>query len=174
MKFTIFATVLASAAAFAPSTVERTSSALNMDRRAAFGQIAAAGAVLAGVPAIASADGAVSTASIQRARGVYGDRIVALKSAVEKGDFAAIADEKNAFILFNSGAYPKDKAKKAAAIAGTNAIFAAIRARDKAGVKSAYDAYVKDNSITGFAAIDNTYGQGYSSDYDYRVKTKSG
>jgi hypothetical protein len=173
MKFTIFATLLASTAAFAPSSVERTSSALNMDRRAAFGQIAAAGAVLAGVPAIASADGAVSTASIQRARSVYGDRIVSLKSAVEKGDFAAIADEKSAFILFNSGAYPKDKAKKAAAIAGTNAIFAAIRAGDKAGVKSAYDAYVKDNSITGFPAIDNSYGQGYSSDYDYRVKTKS-
>ena len=173
MKFTIFATLLASAAAFAPSSVERTSSALNMDRRAAFGQIAAAGAVLAGVPAIASADGAVSTATIQRSRSVYGDRIISLKAAVEKGDFAAIADEKNAFILFNSGAYPKEKAKKAAAIAGTNAIFAAIRAGDKAGVKSAYDAYVKDNSITGFPAIVNTYGQGYSSDYDYRVKTKS-
>ena len=65
-----------------------------MDRRAAFGQIATAGAVLAGVPAIASADGSVSTATIQRARSVYGDRIVALKSAVESGDFAAVAEEK--------------------------------------------------------------------------------
>lgn len=174
MKLTIFATILASAAAFAPSSVERTSTAINMDRRAAFGQIAAAGAILAGVPAIASADGAVSTATIQRSRAVYGDRIINLKSAVEKGDFAAIAAEKNAFILFNSGSYPKDKAKKAAAIAGTNAIFAAIRSGDKAGVKSAYDAYVKDNSIVGFPAITSNDGQGYSGDFDYRVKTKSG
>merc|ERR1719223_1996776 len=106
MKFTILsAALISSAAAFAPSNVERSSTSLNMDRRAAFGQIATAGAVLAGVPAIASADGAVSSASINRARGLYGERIVALAGAVSAGDFKAIAEEKNAFILFNSGAY---------------------------------------------------------------------
>lgn len=146
--------------------------ALNsMDRRAAVGAIAAAG--LVAVPAMASADGAISTASKQRARFQYGSRIAALKAAVEKGDFAAVAAEKNAFILFNSGAYPalKDKPAKSDAIAGTNAIFAAIRAKDSAGLKKAYQSYVAANDIKEPKPIDATYGQGYSSDYDYRVKT---
>lgn len=146
-----------------------------MDRRAAFGQIAATGAVLASIPAVANADGAVSFASKQRAKGVYGDRICALKDAVAKGDFAAVAAEKNAFILYNSGAYPtaKDKADKAAAIDGTNKIFAAIRSKDSGALKSAYDAYVKANDIKPLPAIDPNSGQGYSSDFDYRVATKA-
>ena len=144
-----------------------------MDRRAAFGQIATAGAVLAGVPAIASADGAVSTASIQRARAVYGDRILALKSAVDSGDFAAVADEKNAFILFNSGAYANNKGKKAAAIGATNEIFAAIRNKDAAALKSSFSAYVASNEITGMPTVDVANGQGYCGDFDYRVKTSA-
>ena len=144
-----------------------------MDRRAAFGQIATVGAVLAGVPAIASADGAVSGASIARARAIYGSRIANLKDAVEAGDFAAIAKEKNAFILFNSGAYANNKAKKNAAISGTNTIFAAIRSGDKAAVKSAYSEYVAANGIKDFVPVETTDGQGYSSDFDYRVKTPS-
>ena len=145
-----------------------------MDRRAAFGQIATAGAVLAGVPAIASADGAVSSATIGRARGIYGDRIANLASAVAAGDFAAVAEEKNAFILFNSGVYPKDKARKTAAIEGTNAIFAAIRSKDTSALKSAYDSYIATNSISGLPAIDPNDGQGYCGDFDYRVKTNAG
>lgn len=152
-------------------TLQRTSTALNMDRRSAFGQIATAGAVLAGVPAIASADGAASAATQERARVIYGGRIADLASAVDKGDFGAIAEEKNAFILFNSGAYATNRAKKRAAIAGTNAIFAAIRSGDKGAVKSAYSAYIKDNGIKSIAAVSNSNGQGYSSDYDYRVRT---
>lgn len=144
-----------------------------MDRRSAFAQIATAGAVLAGVPAIASADGAVSTASIQRARGVYGERVFALKEAVAAGDFAAVADEKNAFILFNSGAYANNKGKKAAAIGGTNEIFAAIRSKDAAKLKSSYDSYLTANEITGMPAVDVSTGQGYATDFDYRVKTKA-
>ena len=145
-----------------------------MDRRAAFGQIATAGAVLAGVPAIASADGSVSAATINRARGLYGDRIVALSSAVAAGDFKAIAEEKNAFILFNSGAYANNKSKKTAAIAQTNAIFSAIRAGDKAAVKSAYDTYVADNGISALPDVDPNTGQGYCNDYDFRVRSKAG
>ena len=145
-----------------------------MDRRAAFGQIATAGAVLAGVPAIASADGAVSGASIGRARGLYGDRIVALKSAVDSGDFKAIAAEKNAFILFNSGAYANNKAKKNAAIAQTNQIFAGIRAGDKAAVKSAYDKYIASNEITGLPDVDASTGQGYCGDFDFKNRSSAG
>mmetsp|Transcript_2225 Transcript_2225/g.1377 ORF Transcript_2225/g.1377 Transcript_2225/m.1377 type:complete len:181 (-) Transcript_2225:271-813(-) len=172
MKLSLIAvTLISSAAAFAPSSVERSSTALNMDRRAAFGQIATAGAVLAGVPAIASADGAVSPATIERARVTYGGRIADLKSAVEAGNFAAIAEEKNAFVLFNSGAYAANKSKKKEAVAGTNKIFAAIRSGDKAAVKSAYSEYVAANNIKPIAPVDPNSGQGYSSDFDYRVKT---
>lgn len=145
-----------------------------MDRRAAMGAIAAAGVVA--LPQMASADGAVSKATVQRARFTYGSRISALKSAVAAGDFAAVAAEKNAFILFNSGAFPgaKNKAAKAEAIAGTNAIFSAIRSKDKAALKTAYDAYMKSTDISDFDAIDNSNAQGYSCDYDYRVRTKQG
>mmetsp|Transcript_17233 Transcript_17233/g.49002 ORF Transcript_17233/g.49002 Transcript_17233/m.49002 type:complete len:180 (+) Transcript_17233:56-595(+) len=172
MKFTavVSALLVASAAAFAPATTERASTALNMDRRAAMGAIAAAG--LVALPTMASADGAISAATIQRAKFTYGSRIAALKSAVAAGDFAAVAEEKNAFILFNSGAYPKDKSKKAKAIEGTNAIFAAIRAKDKAALKTAYDSFVAANDIKDPPALDANKGQGYSSDYDYRVRTK--
>jgi len=141
-----------------------------MDRRAAMGAIA--GAALVAVPGMASADGAVSTASIQRAKFTYGSRVAALKGAVAAGDFGAVANEKAAFILFNSGVYPKNKAKKAAAIEGTNSIFAAIRSKDKAALKSAYDSYLASNGIGDYAELSASGGQGYSCDYDYRVKTK--
>ena len=146
-----------------------------MDRRAAFGAFGAA-AVTAAVPMAAFADGAVSSATVGRARGIYGDRIAALKGAVAAGDFGAVAAEKNAFILFNSGAYPgaKTKDKKAAAIASTNDIFAAIRAGDKAALSSAYTKYVADNDITGLPEVSNSNGQGYSGDYDYKARSSAG
>ena len=124
---------------------------------------------------MAFADGAVSKATIERSKGIYGDRIASLQAAVDAGDFAAIAAEKNAFILFNSGAYPRvvDKPLKADAIAKTNAIFAAIRAGDKAAVKSAFGDYVATNGIKKLPAVDSNSGQGYSGDFDYRVKTSA-
>jgi hypothetical protein len=148
----------------------------SVDRRAAFGQIAGAAAAVAAFPQLASADGAVSAATVNRARGIYGDRIAALKSAVEKGDLDAIVAEKNAFVLFNSGAYPtaKSKQQKKAAIEGTNAIFKAIKAGDKAAVKSAYNSYVAANDISPLPAVDANKGQGYSGDFDFRVRTKAG
>lgn len=142
-----------------------------MDRRAAFATIGAA--ALVGIPAIASADGSVSTATRQRAKFIYGSRIAALKGAVDKGDFAAVAAEKSAFILFNSGTYAKIASDKSAAIAGTNAIFAAIRAKDAGALKSAYTAYVKANDIKPPAAL-TTDAQGCSADFDYRVRTPEG
>ena len=146
-----------------------------MDRRAAMGAIAAASVVVA-LPQMASADGAVSKTTILRSRFTYGTRVVQLQDAVAAGDFAAVAAEKNAFILFNSGAYPgaKNKPRKSEAIAATNAIFSSIRSKDKAGLKTAYATYLKVNeiSIKDFAAIESNSGQGYSSDFDYRVRTK--
>jgi Photosystem II Psb31 protein len=144
-----------------------------MERRVAFGQIVTAGAVLAGLPTIASADGAISVASKTKAKVVYGSRIAALKKAVDSGDFAAIADEKSAFILFNSGVYstPKEKALKKAAIADVNALFAGIRKGDKAAVKTAYDKYVKANGIDDVKAKNAAGGQSYSSDFSYLAKS---
>uniref|UniRef100_A0A7S2IG61 Photosystem II Psb31 protein domain-containing protein n=1 Tax=Helicotheca tamesis TaxID=374047 RepID=A0A7S2IG61_9STRA len=176
LSLVLCAVAASTAAAFAPSSVERASTALNMDRRAAFGQIGAAAAAIASVPAVANADGAVSAATVGRARGIYGGRIAALEGAVASGDFGAVAAEKNAFILFNSGAYPgaKNKANKAAAIEGTNSIFAAIRSKDSAALKSAYKSYIAANDISALPAVDANSGQGYCSDYDYRVRTDAG
>lgn len=158
-------------------TTQRASTALNaeVDRRAAFGQLAVGAAVLAGVPSVASADGAVSAASIAKAKTVYGSRIADLKNDVNAGNFSAVAGEKNAFILFNSGVYPtpKDKAKKADSIALTNEIFGAVRTKDAAGLKKAYDAYVKFNDCKPLSEINPDKGQSYSSDYSYFGRTPS-
>ena len=144
-----------------------------VDRRAAFGQIATAAAVVALVPGAAQADGAVSSSTKTKAKVKYGARIADLKSAVAAGDFDAVAAEKNAFILFNSGVYPtaKDKASKAEAIKGTNAIFSAIRSKDKGALKSAYDSYVASNSITPLPVMDSAQGQSYASDFSYLGRT---
>jgi len=176
LSWIIAALAASNTMAFAPVALESGSSAtaLNMDRRVAFGQIAAAGAAIVSIPSIASADGSVSTATIQRAKGTYGSRIAQLQGAVDSGDFAAVAAEKNAFILYNSGAYPKNKAKKAAAVTGTNEIFAAIRASDKAGLKTSFGKYIKANDINDYPDISNNDGQGFSNDFDFKRSTKAG
>ena len=99
-----------------------------------------------------------------------------MKAAVEKGDFGAVAEEKNAFILFNSGAYPRvvDKQSKAAAVAATNDIFSAIKNKDAAGLKQAYSSYIATNEISPLPSISNKDGQGYSGDFDYRARTSAG
>jgi Photosystem II Psb31 protein len=154
---------------------KRVSTSLNMDRRAAFGAIAGAAAVVA-APQFASADGAVSAATINRSKSIYGEKISALKSAVDSGNFDAVVAEKNAFVLFNSGAYPraKDKDLKAKAIAGTNAIFSAVKAGDKAALKSAYNAYVSSNNIKSIPQVSTENGQGFSSDFDFKKRTAAG
>lgn len=147
-----------------------------MDRRAAFGAIAVGAAAVVAAPQFASADGAVSASTIAKARAIYGNRIAALKSAVDSGNFDAVAADKSAFLLFNSGAYPfaKEKSQKAAAVEGTNAIFKAVKAGDKAALKSAYSAYVAANGIKAIAPVSTSKGQGYSSDFDYKRLTPAG
>ena len=147
-----------------------------MDRRTAFGQVAFGAAAVVGLAQPAFADGAVSGSTRLKARAVYGARIDALKDAVKAGDFAAVADEKNAFILYNSGTYPgaKDKAAKAAAIQDTNAIFAAIKAQDKKGLQTAYGNFVANNDVSPLPDVSQSNGQGYSGDYDYKTRTSAG
>jgi len=149
------------------------------DRREVMQALAGAVAGAVVMPQVAMADGAVSTATIQRARGIYGGRIARLKDAVSKGDFAAVESEKNAFILFNSGAYrtksPKAKAEKAAAEAAYADILAAVSAKDAGKLKSSYAAYVKAADIDiNPKPVDQMTGQGYSNDYDWKVKTDKG
>lgn len=159
------------------SSPQRSSTTLaaEVNRRAAFGQIAVGAAVFAGLPQVASADGASGKGTIQKARFIYGGRIANLKKAVEAGDFDAVAAEKNAFVLFNSGAYPgaKRKEQKGEAIKSTNDIFAAIRAKDKGALGAAYKSYVAANDIKPFPVVDSKDGQGYSGDFDYRVRTSA-
>mmetsp|Transcript_22907 Transcript_22907/g.25257 ORF Transcript_22907/g.25257 Transcript_22907/m.25257 type:complete len:181 (+) Transcript_22907:127-669(+) len=180
MKLSLIISAIAATAttAFAPSCGMRTTSSLKaLDRRNAVGQIiVTTAAIVAAAPSIASADGAISMATTIKAKVIYGGRVYALKDAVSAGDFAAVAKEKNAFILFNSGAYSrtKDKPKKAVAIESTNAIFAAIRSKDQGALKSAYDKYLADNNITEFPDVESDSGQGYASDFGYTVRTKAG
>jgi len=171
LSVALVAVFAASASAFAPAPVGPVSTSLDMDRRAAAGQIAAGAAVLAGLPSLALADGARSASTQSRARGIYGQRIAGLESAVNSGDFGAVAAEKNAFILFNSGAL--NKSDQAAAVKQTNAIFAAIRSKDSAALKSAYGAYKSSNDIA-VIAVDKDGGQGYSNDYDFKTRTPAG
>jgi len=177
MKFSlvICSLVASTASAFAPQLGNSQSSALfAVDRRAALAQIGSVVAGVAAVPAIASADGAVSAATITKARIVYGDRIANLKSAVDKGDFGAILDNKEAFVLFNSGVYPgaKNKAKRDAAVAATNDIVTAAAAGDKAALLKAYSEYVASNPVSALPSADKN-AQSYSSDFGYLAKTKA-
>ena len=172
MKLAIATILVGTAAAFAPSPEARAPTSLNMDRRAAAGQIATGAAVLAGLPQLALADGARSAATVSRAKGIYGQRIAALESAVASGDFGAVAAEKNAFILFNSGALGKDQ--KPTAVKQTNDIFAAIRAKDASALKSAYGAYKSSTGIELVKVDDVMSGQGYSNDYDFKTRTPAG
>jgi len=165
------------AAAFVPAAEMRATSSLEaVDRRNAFGKMIATTAAIVAAPSIASADGAVSSSSMIKAKVIYGGRVFALKEAVAAGDFGAVAKEKNAFILYNSGAYPrvKDKSKKAESIENTNAIFAAIRSKDKGALKNAYEKYIADNKITGLPDVDGDSGQGYGSEFGYTRLTKAG
>lgn len=128
---------------------------------------ASAALVAASVPSAAFADGAVSSATIARARGIYGARIEGLKPAVDKGDTAAVLAEKNAFTLFNSGVYATNKAKFATAEGLAKAVLDAASAGDAAALKSAYADYIKYTVVkSGFKATDD--GQGMSSEFDYK------
>ncbi|CAM9754311.1 unnamed protein product [Chrysoparadoxa australica] len=138
----------------------------------------ATAAIVAGaVTESASADGAVSLATIARAKGIYGGRILGLKDAVSKGDFDAVGAEKNAFVLYNSGAYKRgnvdDKANQAQATALTKEIMAAVSAKDKAALGKAYSAYVKLIDIDT-KLYDPAGSQGISSDYDWKSRTNKG
>jgi len=146
------------------------------DRREVMQALAGAVAGAVVMPQVAMANS--NAPAIQRARGIYGGRIASLKDAVSKGDFAAVESEKNAFILFNSGAYrtgEKAKAEKAAAVAAYEDVVAAVNAKDAGKLKSSYAAYVKAADIDiNPKKLDVMSGQGFGSDYDWKNRTDKG
>lgn len=141
-----------------------------MSRSQAISTVFATGAAAvaaAAVPSAAFADGAKSLATQARSRGIYGGRIEALKPAVEKGDAAAVLSERNAFILFNSGVYSTDKAKREQANELSQAVVAAATAGDKGALKSSYAAYMKfTEKKSGYNGAGD--GQGLGSEFDYK------
>lgn len=133
-RFVVVLAVLAVAAAFS----------VKMNKVA--GAIAGFGVALAPL-APAMADGAVSASTIYRARTSYGAKIADLASAVEKGDFAALDNKKvvAAFDLFISGSNKRVANRptltKEKEIEGK--IFAAVKAKNSAALKSAYADFIK-------------------------------
>ena len=151
--------VVACAAAFFQGTVVSNSASMKMSwadvhsRFAKAAGVAAMGVALASPIALptqpARADGAVSAATVYRARTGYGNKIRDLKAEAEKGNFAAFDNQKtkNAFDLFISGSNAqKSVTTKARAAVETdlkNKIFAAAAAKDAAGLKAAYNEFYK-------------------------------
>jgi len=180
-SFIVALALLASASAFSPTILRARStvsmSAENVDRRDMLAKTAGVlGGVFAGAQA-ANADGAVSLATMSRSRGIYGTRVADLAGAVEKGDFEAVLAEKNAFVLFNNANnLPKLKEAKKVNAKKQEAIFAAAKAGDKAGLKAAYADYIKTAELPNpvYKGKDLAYSQGYSSDYDWRARTDRG
>ncbi|CAM9539837.1 unnamed protein product [Ectocarpus fasciculatus] len=137
-----------------------------------FGATAAVAAAAA-VPGVAFADGAKSLATQSRARGIYGNRIAALKGAVDKGDTAAVLSEQNVFRLFNSGVYSTDKAKFAEAEELAKGVVQAASAGDAKALKDSYAAYMKyTEKKSGYNGAGD--GQGFGSEFDYKNRTPLG
>ena len=135
--------------AFGPARLRMTMKADSMQSQIskAFG-IAAMGIALAG-PMPAMADGAASKSTVYRARNSYGQRVLGLGEAAAKGDFDAFLEKRavNGFDLFISGSNRmngvKDKAAKKAELELEKAIYEAVKAKDKAGLKKNYDEFIK-------------------------------
>jgi len=83
--------------------------AWNAVQKLSFLPLALVGMTGVGMAEPAFADGSISPATVNRASAIYGPRIIGLKSAVESGDIATVAAEKNAFVLYNSGAFALNK-----------------------------------------------------------------
>eukprot|EP00611_Tribonema_gayanum_P006442 TRINITY_DN1572_c0_g2_i3.p1 TRINITY_DN1572_c0_g2~~TRINITY_DN1572_c0_g2_i3.p1 ORF type:complete len:159 (-),score=66.64 TRINITY_DN1572_c0_g2_i3:315-791(-) len=152
-----------------------TMSAAPESRRAVLQTVFTAAAVAAvAIPELAFADGAVSEATVQRAKGIYGDKVLSLAGAVKAGNFEAVAAEKNAITLLASGGFGmSSKADKKQAQALKNAIFAAIDTKNAAALQSAYGDLIKLAKIPASTGGGGDT-QGYSSDYDWKARTAKG
>lgn len=173
-RFVVVLAVIACAFAFMPSRMARSQMTMSAeDLKSKFSKalgVAAMGIALAG-PMPALADGAASASTVFRAKNYYGARILGLESAAEKGDFAAFEDKriKNGFDLFVSGSNRLNsqiaKERKAAETVLEGKIYAAVKAKDAAGLKSAYGDFIKVSELKASGYKPNELGQTDSSGY---------
>jgi hypothetical protein len=146
-------TVVAALSFFAPPTALPSTRATSLTmleqptigRREMF-SLAAAAATMA--PLSAVADGASSPAVLERSRQIYGSRVARLADASPE----AIIEEKNAFTLFTTGAYPrtgntasKETQKQLTALS-KKAVAAATKG-DKAGANAAVKEFIATGKI---------------------------
>jgi len=146
-------TVVAALSFFAPPTAlpATRATALTMAEQPMLGRremLSAAAAAATMAPLAAFADGASSPAVLERSRQIYGSRVARLTDASTD----AILEEKNAFTLFTTGAFPrtgntasKETQKKLAALS-KQAIAAASKG-DKAGANAAVKEFVTVGKI---------------------------
>eukprot|EP00617_Octactis_speculum_P023869 CAMPEP_0185767228 /NCGR_PEP_ID=MMETSP1174-20130828/41831_1 /TAXON_ID=35687 /ORGANISM="Dictyocha speculum, Strain CCMP1381" /LENGTH=188 /DNA_ID=CAMNT_0028451305 /DNA_START=55 /DNA_END=621 /DNA_ORIENTATION=+ len=170
----------ASASAFTP-VFNRAQSTVVMSAeqssRRGFVQTVGAFGAMVGASSAALADGAQSMSTRQRSKGIYGARIVALDQAVAAGDFAAVEEQKNAFVLFVSGGFttPSGKVIAKELKADYANIFAAVSNKDQAALKSSYAEFVKKADIRPlYDEKTKAYTQGYSTEYDWKAYTPKG
>ena len=178
--------LLASASAYAPSqrSARRPTrmAAEVVDRRAALSAAVSGAVALGALGALAPAaraDGAVSKATVSRARGIYGAKITALAGAAKVGDLKAFEAERGAFDIFSSSGYARSTlAEKKAVKAGVAEIYAAVAARDKPAVEAAYarftKAYVPVNPFGDSVGVDAGQGCATGCDYDWKARTPKG
>ena len=106
-RFLVVAVLFAAVAAFMPANrmIARKAELSMVSQWQKTLGVAAMGVALAG-PLPSFADGAISASTVYRTRNNYGAKILALETAVEKGDFATLGEKKvkNTFDLFISGA----------------------------------------------------------------------
>ena len=121
-------------------------------RRAMLG---AAAAAITAAPMAAFADGASSPAVLARSRAIYGSRVFRLQDASPE----AILEEKNAFTLFTTGAYPRTgnaafKETQAGLKAASKKALAAAAKGDKAGAQAAVKEFCAIGEISNVKDYD--------------------
>lgn len=145
-------TVVAALSFFSPpSALPTRSSAVVMSEQPMMGRremLSTFAAAAALAPAAAFADGASSPAVLARSRALYGSRVFRIQDASTD----AILEEKNAFTLFTTGAYPRTgnaafKAEQAALKAASKKALAAAGKGDKAAANAAVKEFIKIGNI---------------------------
>lgn len=102
------------------------------------------------------------------------NRVIALKEAVNKGDFDVLKKEDGAVRLFNSGGFAMNKPQQKKVMAAYKDVQDAVAKKDSAALKTAWGTYFKT------AGLDQTNpfslkdaGQAYSADFDFRHNNKN-
>lgn len=84
---------------------------------------------------------------------MYGPPIYALRDKVEKGDIDAVAAKLNKFDLFARGVYKNQAANQAKAVDAVDKMADAIEAKNKAGLKQAYNEFMTFTGLDEIFAV---------------------